>query len=124
MDEVMDVLPESLRKKYQLDRSNPAANQVALEMDTNTGRLTLKIPNLMLSSMDLGGVKAGRTSLAGVVLTVDNAGGVAHDYAAKKAGNWAADKILARKIRNLASIPTPRSKSPGRLPAMSPARGA
>jgi hypothetical protein len=97
MDEVMDVLPEDIRKRYQLDKSNPAANKVTLEMDTNTGKLTLKIPNLQLNSLDLGGVKVGKTSLSGVVLSMDGAGGVARDFTEKKAGGWVADKVFGKQ---------------------------
>lgn len=97
MDEVMDVLPASMREKLSLDKSLPSANKATLEVDTNTGKLSLKVPNLMLSSLNMGGVSAGKTRLGGVQLTIDNAGALAHDYAKKKAGSTVADMVFGKQ---------------------------
>ena len=97
MDEVMDVLPASMRDKLSLDKSLPSANKATLDVDTKTGKLSLKVPNLMLSSLNMGGVSAGKTRLGGVQLTIDNAGALAHDYAKKKAGSTVADMVFGKQ---------------------------
>lgn len=97
MDEVMDVLPADLRKRMNLDRSLPSANRVQLEIDRSTGKVTLKIPDLMLSSLDLGGVTAGKTRMTGITLSMDGGGGVARDFAEKKAGKTVTNLLMGKE---------------------------
>jgi hypothetical protein len=85
-DEVMDLLPASLRGGVELDKKNPQANRVDLSLDTKSGRLTVAVPDLQVKSISGQGVRAGPTQLRGVVVTVDGADRKARDVVKKAAG--------------------------------------
>ncbi len=94
LDEVMDLLPESVRKSVQLDKSNPAANRANLSYDTKAGKLTVSVPDLQMKGMSAGGVTAGPTRLQGVVLTMDDAGAKARQAVKGAAGETVAGWVF------------------------------
>ncbi len=118
-DEVLDVLPADLRKQLNLDKSDPAANKVNLEMDTNTGVLTLKIPNLQLNSLAMGGLTAGKTSMTGLVATLSNADGMARSVVEKKAGSRVAGWVFGkdRQVEGAKSLDSNTALRIGRVQA-------
>lgn len=86
LDTVAPLLPASWGAALGKGPADPAANRVGVSMDTNKDRLTLSIPDLRLSGMAVGGYHVASLAVSGVVLTLDNAGGVARTIAAQRLG--------------------------------------
>lgn len=73
LDEVMDLMPESVREKLQLDR-NGAANRMRLEVDTQRGGLTLSSDDLAVAGVRAGGLQTGAVRLKDVRIDLSNPG--------------------------------------------------
>ncbi len=94
MDEVMDLLPESMRAGVRLDKNDPAANRVNLEYDTKSGTLTVGVPDLQMQGLSGNGVRAGATRMSGIVVTMEGADRKAREIVQKKAGETVAGWVF------------------------------
>ncbi len=74
LDEVMDLMPVSVRDALQLDRT-AAANRVQAVYDHRAGTVTLTAEVLELSGVQTHALTAGAVSLEGVRLVLANPGG-------------------------------------------------
>lgn len=70
LDEVMDLMPESVREKIQL--GDGAENKIKLEYDTSSNSLNASSADLEIEGMDLGGLQSGPASFKDVSVRIHN----------------------------------------------------
>lgn len=94
LDELLDLMPERVRKAIQLDKSHPSANRANLALDTKSGSLRVDVPDLQVKGVKAGGVSTGRVEAKGVSLTIDNAGQKAKEIVQGMAGGQVSEWVF------------------------------